>query len=57
MGKNRMIDTKYNYLIGNSEGIPDDYDYKNRPDPDSDGCKKLYDDVIRIFFSVIFVFE
>lgn len=46
-----MIDTNYNYLVGNSEGIPADYDYINRPDPETNGCKRLYGDVIKVFFS------
>lgn len=45
-----MIDTSFNYLIGKAELLPEKYDYKNRPDPDTDGCKKLYDDLIKAFF-------
>ena len=41
----------FNYLIGSFLDVPADYDYKNRPDPDSNGCKKLYDDMVSLFFS------
>lgn len=40
---------KWNYLIGSDCKIDKDYDVRNRPDPDS-ACKKLYDDIIEIFF-------
>lgn len=46
-----MIDIGFNYLIGTFLDVPADYDYKNRPDPDSNGCKKLYDDIVSLFFS------
>lgn len=46
-----MIDIDFNYLIGTFLDVPADYDYKNRPDPDSNGCKKLYDDMVSLFFS------
>lgn len=46
-----MLDIKYNYLTGSSEPFPDNYDIDKRIDPDTDGCKKLYDDIIEAFFS------
>ena len=39
----------YNYLIGAEEKLPTSYNYKNRPDPDLNGCKKLYDDIIEAY--------
>lgn len=44
------MDTSFNYLIGKSEKLPKDYNYVYRPDPDTDGCKRLYDDIILIYF-------
>ena len=46
-----MLDIKYNYLIGSSEPFPDDYDIDERIDPDTGGCRKLYDDIKEAFFS------
>lgn len=45
-----MLDIKYNYLIGSSQPLPSDYNIDDRPDPDTDGCKKLYDDIIEAYF-------
>ena len=45
------INTDYNYLIGRSTFLPDDYDLANRSDPDIHGCKKLYDDLLFLYFS------
>lgn len=45
-----MLDVKYNYLIGSSDPLPSDYSIDYRPDPDTDGCKKLYDDIIEAYF-------
>ena len=45
-----MLDVKYNYLIGSSQPLPSDYNIDDRSDPDTDGCKKLYDDMIEAYF-------
>lgn len=45
------MNIKYNYLIGSADTIDKNYDIKNRPDPDVDGCKKLYNDIIATYFS------
>lgn len=45
------MNVKYNYLIGSADTIAKNYDIKNRPDPDENGCKKLYDDIIETYFS------
>ena len=45
-----MIDTNYNYLSCGYDKLAEDYDYNNRPDPDS-ASKKLYDDLIEAFFT------
>lgn len=47
------MNTKYNYLIGSDRGLPADYDIDNRPDPDTDGCRELYADIITAFFGDI----
>ncbi len=41
----------YNYLVGAEQKLTSNYNYFRRPDPDSDGCKKLYDDIIEAFLS------
>lgn len=45
-----MLDIKYNYLIGSSQNLPSDFNIDDRSDPDTDGCKKLYDDIIEAYF-------
>lgn len=45
------MNTKYNYLIGSDMGISENYNIAKRPDPDTDGCKKLYDDIVVAYFS------
>ena len=45
-----MLNVDYNYLIGSSQPLPSDYNIDDRPDPDTDGCKKLYDDIIEAYF-------
>ena len=45
------MNIKYNYLIGKAENLSSDYDVTGRPDPDVDGCEKLYDDLIAAFFT------
>ena len=44
-----MINPKYNYLTCGFDKLAEDYDYKNRPDPDR-FSKILYDDLIEVFF-------
>lgn len=44
-----MIDAKYNYLTCGFDKLAEDYNYKNRPDPDR-FSKKLYDDLIEVYF-------
>lgn len=41
----------YNYLIGMIGEVAPSYNYVQRPDPDLDGCKKLYDDIIEVYLS------
>lgn len=45
-----MLDVKHNYLIGSSQPLPSNYNIDDRPDPDTDGCIKLYDDIIEAYF-------
>lgn len=45
-----MINPKYNYLTCGFDKLAEDYDYNNRPDPDS-FSKKLYDDLIEAYFT------
>lgn len=45
-----MIDIKYSYLIGKACDLPQDFNVDLRIDPDTCGCKKLYDDIIDAFF-------
>lgn len=45
-----IMNIKYNYLIGKAENLPLNYDIDGRPEPETDGCKKLYDDLIAHFF-------
>ncbi len=44
------MNVKYNYLIGKTENLPLDYDIGSRSEPETDGCKRLYDDLIALFF-------
>lgn len=44
-----MLDPNYNYLTCSFDKLAEDYNYKNRPDPDR-FSKKLYDDLIKAFF-------
>lgn len=46
-----MIDKNYNYLIGKASDLSQDFDIDLRIDPDTCGCKKLYDDIIEAYFS------
>lgn len=46
-----MIDKNYNYLIGKASDLPQDFDIDLRIDPDTCGCKKLYNDIIEAYFS------
>lgn len=41
----------YNYLIGKAEKLDVPFDIDKRIDPDTCGCKELYDDFIEAFFS------
>ena len=44
------MNVHFNYYIGADADIPIDYNYRKRPDPDINGCKKLYDDIIDVYF-------
>ena len=48
-----MIDIKYNYLIGKASELPQNFDIDSRIDPDTCGCKKLYDDIVEAYFGDI----
>ena len=37
-------------MLRSEKQVPDDYDIDNRYDPDTEGCKELYDDEIEAFF-------
>ena len=41
----------YNYLIGKAEKLDVSFNIDKRIDPDTCGCKELYDDFIEAFFS------
>ena len=45
-----MIDPYYNYLTCGFDKLAEDYDYKNRPDPDR-FSRKMYDDLIEAYFA------
>ena len=45
------MNTNYNYLHGSEKALSMDYNIENRPDPDIDGCRKLYDDIVRAYFT------
>lgn len=40
----------YNYLIGKAEKLDVSFNIDKRIDPDTCGCKELYDDFIEAFF-------
>lgn len=44
------MNIKYNYLHGNDKELTSNYNIDTRPDPDIDGCKKLYDDIVEAYF-------
>lgn len=46
-----MLDVRYNYLTGKAGKLPEDFVIDKRIDPDGDGCKELYDDLITAYFS------
>ena len=45
-----LMNIKYNYLHGSENELDKKYNINNHPDPDMDGCEKLYDDIIEAYF-------